>query len=300
MKCSALFSVVRHVHCGSGQAKGTVLALGVLFACALILVPDSHATAVSASIYPNEGPAGTKIDAFFNVTSQDYRVYWDDLFLLDCNTSAGGTLPCMQNSYSSDHLTFYAPSNQSPYSDSGAHNVTILTYVSPEGFKNNHFNFNITVPPLQALLFWQGSSSIIGQSVTFTASVFGGTAPYLYVWNFGDGMTGSGNPASHIFQTKGNFTVIVTVTDKNALNITASQLISVIPLPQPIAGPQGPEGPQGATGATGPTGSQGPAGSRGDTGPQGPPGSQLPTFGVGMVLGALPMLALAIRLKRRL
>src|SRR2546426_10670638 len=88
----------------------------VLLVTTVVAIPDSHATTVSASIYPNEGPQGVKIDAFFNVTSQDYRVFWDDLFLLDCNTSAGGTLPCMQNSYSSDHVTFFAPSDRPPYS----------------------------------------------------------------------------------------------------------------------------------------------------------------------------------------
>jgi hypothetical protein len=225
-----------------------------------LAIPDSHATTVSASIYPNEGPQGARIDAFFNVTSQDYRVFWDDLFLLDCNTSAGGTLPCMQNSYASDHVTFYAPSSRSPYSDPGIHNVTILVWVSAEGFKSDHFNFSISVPPIQALLFWQGSATIVNQSITFNAAVFGGTPPYLYVWNFGDGMTGGGNPVSHRFQGRGNYTVTLTVTDSNVQSVTATQTISVIPLPQPVTGPPGPQGVQGPSGPPGP---QGPSGTQG-------------------------------------
>ena len=263
-----------------------VLVSLILLGMIVVAMHDTHATSVSATIYPNEGPQGVKIDAFFNVTSQDYRVFWDDLFLLDCNTSAGGTLPCLQNSYSSDHLTFYAPSNRSPYSDPGIHNVTILVWVSNEGFKSNHFNFSITIPPLQALLFWQGSATIVNQSVTFSAAVFGGTAPFLYVWNFGDGMTGAGNPANHRFQTRGNYTVTLTVTDSNAQTITASQIVSVISIPQPIPGPQGPIGPQGSPGPAGPPGPQGPSGTQG--------AAELPSNTSTIVYAALGVSTLAI------
>jgi PKD repeat protein len=157
-------------------------------------------------------------------------------------------------------VTFYAPSNRSPYSDPGIHNITILVWVSAEGFKSNHFNFSISVPPIQALLFWQGSATIVNQSVTFSAVVFGGTAPFVYVWNFGDGMPGGGNPVTHSFQTKGNYSVTVTVTDSNAQSITASQAISVMSLPNPVVGPPGPQGTQGPIGPPGP---QGPSGTQG-------------------------------------
>lgn len=234
-----------------------LLTISMIIIGTSLLVSESHATTVSASIYPHEGPAGSKMDVFFNVTSQDFRVYWDDLFLLDCNTSAGGTLPCMQNQYQSDHITFYAPSNQPPWSDSGVHNVTTQVWVGGVGFETNHFNFTIPVPPLQALLFWQGSATIVNQSVTFYASVIGGTTPYVYTWNFGDGMTGGGNPVNHTFLNKGNYTVTITTTDANAQTITTSQMISVIPLPKPVAGPQGSQGPPGPPGPQGPSGTQG-------------------------------------------
>src|SRR5439155_7267294 len=41
------------------------------------------------------------------------------------------------------------------------------------------------------------SSPTVGQTVTFTATSTGGTAPVIFAWNFGDGSTGSGNPATH-------------------------------------------------------------------------------------------------------
>src|SRR5437899_11109296 len=83
----------------------------------------------------------------------------------------------MQNSYSSDHLSFYAPST-SPYSDPGVHNVTIVTWIYAEGCKSVHFDFTSTTPPLHTLLFWTGSSAIVGHNVNFSAYVTGGSGSW--------------------------------------------------------------------------------------------------------------------------
>ncbi len=57
----------------------------------------------------------------------------------------------------------------------------------------------------------------MGQSVNFTATVTGGTAPITYTWSFGDGSaTGTGNPISHIFPltvTAKSYTVTLTASN---------------------------------------------------------------------------------------
>ena len=150
-----------------------------------------------------------------------------------------------------------------------------------EGYKYVHSDFTITNPPLHTLLYWAGSSGLVGHIVNFAAYVTGGSGSYTYYWDFGDGSSGSGNPSPHTFLTKGNYTVTLTVTDGKNQQITASQLVAVIPLPEPVVGPQGPQGAPGTTGPQGPKGDQGPAGQQGPIGLL--QGSIVTTAGLGVL-----------------
>src|SRR3989475_2165213 len=52
------------------------------------------------------------------------------------------------------------------------------------------------------------TNPMVGQTVTFTANVNGGVAPYTFSWSFGDGSAlATGNPATHMYSAKGTFTV---------------------------------------------------------------------------------------------
>jgi len=217
------------------------------------MVNPSRAAFSAVSIYPREGSAGTTVTVFFNQTDFNPQpqtdIWFDDLFIKTVTLAA-------------DHESFVTPTI-APYSNPGVHNVTarfdVYNGAGYSPVSTSQFTFNVTVPSLQALLFWQGSATIVNSSVTFSSAVLGGTSPFLYAWNFGDGMTGGGNPVTHSFQTKGNYTVTLTVTDSNAQTITESQMISVIPLPKPVVGPQGSPGPAGPQGPQGPSGTQGTA-----------------------------------------
>src|SRR5271157_3828864 len=66
-------------------------------------------------------------------------------------------------------------------------------------------------------------------SLTFSqATESGGTAPFTYSWNFGDGTNQSGtlNP-SHTYQNPGSYTATVTVTDANKLTNSRSVVVTV-------------------------------------------------------------------------
>ncbi len=58
---------------------------------------------------------------------------------------------------------------------------------------------------------------IVGNNINFTAKVSGGTSPYAYAWDFGDGTTTtvSTPTAFHTYLLQGNYTVTVTVTDSS-------------------------------------------------------------------------------------
>src|SRR5215471_252931 len=47
----------------------------------------------------------------------------------------------------------------------------------------------------------------VGYPVTFNATVSGGTAPYTFLWSFGDGINGTNNPISHTYTLTSSFNV---------------------------------------------------------------------------------------------
>ncbi len=57
-------------------------------------------------------------------------------------------------------------------------------------------------------------------NVTFTSTVTGGTAPYTYLWDFGDTETDTAANPSHMYDIAGNYTVRLTVTDSTATAVT--------------------------------------------------------------------------------
>jgi hypothetical protein len=74
----------------------------------------------------------------------------------------------------------------------------------------------VALPNLVASFTVSSSTINIGESITFSDATTGGTPPYSYEWNFGDGTANvtTQNP-THQFITVGAFNVTLTVTDAN-------------------------------------------------------------------------------------
>lgn len=65
-------------------------------------------------------------------------------------------------------------------------------------------------------------------SVSFTGTAAGGTAPYAYLWNFGDGSTGSASPTpQHVYNLSGTYGAKLTVSDATGASATAAVTITV-------------------------------------------------------------------------
>ncbi len=81
--------------------------------------------------------------------------------------------------------------------------------------------------PLSASFTYSPQNPAPGTLVSFTASATGGTQPYGFGWNFGDGGSATGNPVSHSFSSSGSFSVVLTLTDSGGQTKTASQTITI-------------------------------------------------------------------------
>ncbi|MEX1002136.1 MAG: PKD domain-containing protein [Crocinitomicaceae bacterium] len=64
-------------------------------------------------------------------------------------------------------------------------------------------------------------------SVQFTSTAFGGTAPYSYEWNFGDGNTGTQAHPSHTYPPNSTWTPCLTVTDAMGCDTSYCDVVNV-------------------------------------------------------------------------
>src|SRR5205809_512442 len=165
---------------------------------------------------------------------------------LIAGTAKPVALSCVTPLPSGVTCTSFSPSSVTPTGssvltitiDSGtpAGSVTVDVTSTPLGATTTATTVSITItsviPPLTVDFSFSPSSPTVGQSVSFTPSVSGGTAPYTYAWDFGDGGTSTAANPNHTYSTAGSFTVKLTVTDSSSPTQlqSASHDISVSPV----------------------------------------------------------------------
>lgn len=89
-------------------------------------------------------------------------------------------------------------------------------------------NLTVLVNPLPALLIGENrSTTTVGYPVTFYANISGGTSPYRYAWNFGDGNRSAFPTPTHAFGSAGNYTVVVWTNDSFSASDHQSTRVSV-------------------------------------------------------------------------
>jgi len=86
-----------------------------------------------------------------------------------------------------------------------------------------------TLTTLVASVSANVTSFVEGSNVSLLCAATGGRPPYFFVWNFGDGRTGSGALVSHKYDRNGSYTAGCTVTDSFASSAFGATTLTVTP-----------------------------------------------------------------------
>ncbi len=137
--------------------------------------------------------------------------------------ASGGTSPYSFSWNFGDGTSLATGSTAShKYAVAGAYTVRVNATDAKGRLASASASVIINAPPLIVVVTASGSSEV-GVAVNLTATASGGTQPYVsFVWDFGDGSTGSGNSAAHVYTASGTYSVTVTVKDSAGITATSS------------------------------------------------------------------------------
>ncbi len=158
-------------------------------------------------------------------------------------SATGGTAPYTYSWNFGDGSTSTAQDPSHTYQTAGTYTATLTVTDSASPANTATSSVQITVNAVGGNLTATASavptSGQIPLSVNFSATASGGTPPYSYSWNFGDGSaTSSAQNPSHTYQTAGTYTATLTVTDSEspAKTVTASVQITASPINGTVPG----------------------------------------------------------------
>ncbi|MCI4364000.1 MAG: PKD domain-containing protein [Thermoplasmata archaeon] len=114
-------------------------------------------------------------------------------------------------------------------SGAGVYPLTVL--VSDVNGSTDYANLTLTVNPYVAVEAWSVPSPIGTNSTTTFSIGLGstGTAPFVVLWRFGDGATGSGPASAHAYVSPGTYLVSASVVDGAGGSTNYSSLVQVLP-----------------------------------------------------------------------
>lgn len=115
------------------------------------------------------------------------------------------------------------------YATKGTFTATVSLTDSETPPQTARLSKTITVNPVALTVAFTvtPSSPTIGQSVRFTGIVSGGSSPYTFSWNFGDGSIDEGSTVSHTYTSSGRYVANMTVVDAEGRSVASSKTVEV-------------------------------------------------------------------------
>ena len=141
-------------------------------------------------------------------------------------TVTGGSTPySLKWNFGDGTTTSGSPVNH-VYSAAGTYSVTLNVTDANGSFATTSKTITIA-SSLSTSFTFSPSNPSAGTSVSFTAIAGGGVSPYSFNWNFGDGGSATGSPASHTFSAGGTYLVTLATTDSAGQNAVVSNNVTV-------------------------------------------------------------------------
>ncbi|MHA1521352.1 MAG: BspA family leucine-rich repeat surface protein, partial [Promethearchaeota archaeon] len=181
-------------------------------------------TPVNREIFPG--------DEFVTVSWEEpYGLYNDAIvaYNISKSTSNEGPFDYIANIITTSYTDFAVVNNQTYYYR--------LQSCTEYGESGNSSILSATPNYLTASFFTSTTSVFTEDEVYFEGSAIGGntTSAYLWDWNFGDGNTSTEQNPTHIYDSAGNCTVSLNVSDCDGDSYLYSMTITVIQEPKPVA-----------------------------------------------------------------
>lgn len=195
----------------------------LIVAAFLILVPSALAQTADLSATITSPTAGTTATIGQSVSF--------------AATATGGTSPYFYSwDFGDGSQGVAGPTADHSYSAAGSYNVVLTAsdFANPAANAQASVTVTISTPagnPLNVSITSPANNTGVstGQAVSFSATATGGTSPYFYSWNFGDGSEGVAGPtANHSYATAGTYNVVVTASDFANPSANAQASVSVI------------------------------------------------------------------------
>lgn len=158
----------------------------------------------------------------------------DSIGVYFAGSATGGVAPYSWLWNFGDGFTSTLQNPTHKYASAGTYTATLtVTDSSPTPqVANDTASVTITpmLPPIAAFTY-APTAPTTGQTVNFDGSAShaqeSGATITSYQWNFGDGATGSGASATHVYSTTGSKTVVLTVTDSLGQSDTETATVNV-------------------------------------------------------------------------
>jgi PKD repeat protein len=163
-------------------------------------------------------------------------------------SATGGTGPYSFSwNFGDGSATSTVPSPSHTYGSAGTFtaNLTVTDGSSPAKTATSSVTTTVSAVgnPLAAIASATPTSGQIPLNVAFSGTATGGTPPYSFSWNFGDGSaTSTVQSPSHSYGAAGTFTANLTVTDSSAPARSATSSVSLTATPVAGAPPSAPTG----------------------------------------------------------